>query len=86
MKPRKKPSDAVAHRIPTNKGAEPGDFFGKRYADAVGSSRMGEINKADRPVTGVGEVRREERKQARIEEGKLNRAFERQMRAKRKEV
>ncbi len=87
MKPRKSPSKAAAerHQIPINKGAEPSDFYGKKIADAIGSSRMGE--REDRNLKmGIGDVRREERKQEYIQEGKINRAFERQKKAKRKEA
>lgn len=86
MKPRKSPSKAATtrHQLPPNKGAEPSDFYGKRIADSIGSSRMGE---RDRNLKmGMGDVRREERKQEYIQEGKINRAFERQKKAKRKEA
>lgn len=87
MSPRKSPSKAasVRHQLPLSKGVDPDDLMAKRFADMIGSSRMGETQNRDLKM-GMGDVRREERKQSRIQAGKINRALERQRRAPKKAV
>lgn len=43
---------------PAPKGAPPHDYYGKKRADAVGSSRMGELRYEDEaPKMGMGDAR-----------------------------
>ena len=55
MSPRKSPSKQAAAR-----SAPPHDFYGKRRADAVKSSRMGELRSEEAQKMGMGDVRKEE--------------------------
>lgn len=63
-------------------GAKPKDLRAQELARETGSSRIGEIRKAEGEKTrksGVGEVRRHERRAEILEEGKVNRVAHRLM-------
>lgn len=77
----KRRGEARASETPIlQRGAKPRDLRSQERARAVNSSRMGEIQRAEgekRRKSGVGEVRRYERRAQILEEGAINRVAHR---------
>lgn len=84
--PRPKPSDKAKKRAGSvQPPIHPKDFYDREAARAIGSSRIGEIRRAENPPKmGMGDVRRRERRDEYIEDARLNRIAHRMLKGPKK--